>query len=162
MDESRIRSVARLAQLRLLWATFEVDFRRLCSRLLLNVARLARAKPRVGARAPSFADATARIHADHPPHPRIGALQQGQREPHAQSAGVGSVRHTLYRLQNNPYITNPFFIQVTIIHPDKSKKITIAVPVNKRYIEAFKTREGFEEHYIDFLSDTFEWMIENL
>lgn len=81
---------------------------------------------------------------------------------HVQQWPVKVLRYTLYRLQNNPYITNPFFIQVTIIHPDKSKKITIAVPVNKRYIEAFKTREGFEEHYIDFLSDTFEWMIENL
>lgn len=81
---------------------------------------------------------------------------------HVQQWPVDVLRYTLYRIQNNPYITEPFFIQVTIIHPDKSKKITMLVPVNKRYITAFKTRAGFDAHYIDFLSDTFEWMIENL
>ena len=81
---------------------------------------------------------------------------------HVQQWPVEVLRYTLYRLQNNPYITKSFFIQVTIVHPNKSKKITIAVPVNERYIEAFKTREGFDKNYIDFLSDTFEWMIESL
>jgi hypothetical protein len=55
-----------------------------------------------------------------------------------------------------------FFIQLTIVHPDQSKKIVIPVPINEKYIKAFKTEEGFNESYYDFLSDTFEWVLERL
>ena len=81
---------------------------------------------------------------------------------HAQKWPIEVLRYTMYRLQQNPYISASFFIQVTIVHPDQSKKIIIPVPVNARYIEAFKTREGFDEKYVDFLSDTYEWMLEGL
>lgn len=81
---------------------------------------------------------------------------------HVQKWPIEVLRYTMYRLQQNPYISESFFIQVTIAHPNQSKKIVMPVPVNARYIQAFKTREGFDEKYIDFLSDTYEWMMEGL
>jgi hypothetical protein len=55
-----------------------------------------------------------------------------------------------------------FFIQLTIIHPDQSKKLLIPVPINEHYIKAFRTEEGFNERYYDFLSDTYEWILDGL
>ena len=80
----------------------------------------------------------------------------------AQEWPVEVLRYTLFRLKQNPYLVNTFFIQLTIMHPDQSKKIVIPVPVNEQYIKAFKTEEGFNESYYDFLSDTYEWVLERL
>ena len=80
----------------------------------------------------------------------------------AQEWPVEVLRYTLYRLRQNPYLVNTFFIQLTIIHPDQSKKMVIPVPINEQYIKAFKTEEGFNESYYNFLSDTFEWILERL
>ncbi|MEN8812068.1 MAG: hypothetical protein ABF261_00215 [Candidatus Arcticimaribacter sp.] len=80
----------------------------------------------------------------------------------AQEWPVEVLRYTLYRLRQNPYLVNTFFIQLSIVHPDQSKKIVIPVPVNEQYIKAFKTEEGFNESYYDFLSDTFEWILDAL
>ena len=80
----------------------------------------------------------------------------------AQEWPVEVLRYALYRLRQNPYLVNTFFIQLTIIHPDQSKKMVIPVPINEQYIKAFKTEEGFNESYYDFLSDTFEWVLERL
>lgn len=80
----------------------------------------------------------------------------------AQKWPVEVLRYTLFRLKQNPYLVNTFFIQLSIVHPDLSKKIVIPVPVNEQYIKAFKTEEGFNESYYDFLSDTFEWVLERL
>lgn len=80
----------------------------------------------------------------------------------AQKWPVEVLRYTLFRLKQNPYLVNTFFIQLSIVHPDLSKKIVIPVPVNEQYIKAFKTEEGFNESYYDFLSDTFEWILERL
>lgn len=80
----------------------------------------------------------------------------------AQEWPVEVLRYTLYRLRQNPYLVNTFFIQLSIVHPDQSKKMVIPVPVNEQYIKAFKTEEGFNESYYDFLSDTFEWILDAL
>ncbi len=80
----------------------------------------------------------------------------------AQEWPVEVLRYALYRLRQNPYLVNTFFIQLSIVHPDQSKNIVIPVPVNEQYIKAFKTEEGFNESYYDFLSDTFEWILERL
>ena len=72
------------------------------------------------------------------------------------------LKYTMFRLRQNPYLVSTFFIQLTIIHPDQSKKLLIPVPINERYIKAFRTEEGFNESYYDFLSDTYEWIIEGL
>ena len=80
----------------------------------------------------------------------------------AQTWPVEVLKYTLYRLRQNPYLVSTFFIQLTIIHPDQSKKLLILVPINERYIKAFRTEEGFNESYYDFLSDTYEWILDRL
>ena len=80
----------------------------------------------------------------------------------AQTWPVEVLKYTLYRLRQNPYLVSTFFIQLTIIHPDQSKKLLIPVPINERYIKAFGTEEGFNESYYDFLSDTYEWILDRL
>lgn len=80
----------------------------------------------------------------------------------AQDWPLEVLKYTLYRLRQNPYLSNTFFVQLTIIHPDQSKKLLIPVPINERYIKAFRTEEGFNESYYDFLSDTYEWILDGL
>ncbi|MGB1449079.1 MAG: hypothetical protein ACPG8F_04480 [Flavobacteriaceae bacterium] len=80
----------------------------------------------------------------------------------AQKWPVEILKYTLYRLQQNPYIVSTFYIQLTIEHPDQSKKIVLPVPVNETYISAFRTEEGFNEQYYNFLSDTYEWVLDGL
>ena len=80
----------------------------------------------------------------------------------AQGWPIEVLKYTMFRLRQNPYLVSTFFIQLTIIHPDQSKKLLISVPINDRYIKAFRTEEGFNESYYDFLSDTYEWIIDGL
>ena len=80
----------------------------------------------------------------------------------AQEWPLEVLKYTLYRLRQNPYLESTFFIQLTIVHSDQSKKLLIPVPINERYIKAFRTEEGFNESYYDFLSDTYEWILDNL
>ena len=80
----------------------------------------------------------------------------------AQQWPLEVLKYTLYRLRQNPYLVSTFFIQLTIIHPDQSKKLLIPVPINERYIKAFRTEEGFNASYYDFLSDTYEWILDGL
>ena len=80
----------------------------------------------------------------------------------AQEWPLEVLKYTLYRLRQNPYLVSTFFIQLTIVHPDQSKKLLIPVPINERYIKAFRTEEGFNTSYYDFLSDTYEWILDNL
>lgn len=94
--------------------------------------------------------------------PAVEEIDQMRLSFEAQKWPIDVLRYALVRLQQNPYMVSSFFIQVSIIHPNQSKKITIPVPVNERYIRAFKTEEGFNENYINFLSDTYEWMLEGL
>jgi len=94
--------------------------------------------------------------------PAVEQIDQMRLSFEAQKWPIDVLRYALVRLQQNPYMVSSFFIQVSIIHPNQSKKIIIPVPVNKRYIRAFKTEEGFNENYINFLTDTYEWMLEGL
>ena len=80
----------------------------------------------------------------------------------AQQWPVQVLRYVLMRLQQNPFVTEEFYVNVRIFHPDRSRFIHIQVPVNKRYIEAFKTEEGFNSNYYDFLQDTYDWMMSRL
>lgn len=80
----------------------------------------------------------------------------------AQGWPIEVLKYTIFRLRQNPYLGSTFFIQLTIIHPDQSKKLLIPVPINERYIKAFRTEEGFNESYYDFLSDTYEWILDGL
>ena len=94
--------------------------------------------------------------------PAVEQIDQMRLSFEAQKWPIDVLRYALFRLQQNPYMVSSFFIQVSIVHPNQSKKIIIPVPVNERYIRAFKTEEGFNENYINFLSDTYEWMLDGL
>ena len=94
--------------------------------------------------------------------PAIEEIDQLQLSFEAQQWPVEILRYTLYRLRQNPYLISTFFIQLTIVPPDQSKKIRIAIPINERYIKAFRTEEGFNESYYNFLSDTYEWILDEL
>ena len=78
----------------------------------------------------------------------------------AQQWPVEILKYTLYRMRQNPYIVSGFSIKLTLVHPDQSKKIVIDVPVNTDYVKAFRTEEGFNERYVNFLSDTYEWILD--
>ncbi|MEL0301253.1 MAG: hypothetical protein VW976_05145, partial [Flavobacteriaceae bacterium] len=94
--------------------------------------------------------------------PATEEIDQMRLSLEAQTWPVEVLKYTLYRLRQNPYLVSTFFIQLTIIHPDQSKKLLIPVPINERYIKAFRTEEGFNESYYDFLSDTYEWILDRL
>lgn len=94
--------------------------------------------------------------------PAIEEIDQLRLSFEVQAWPVEVLKYTLYRLQQNPYILSSFFVQLTIIHPDQSKKIVLPVPINEKYIKAFRTEEGFNEKYYDFLSDTYEWILDGL
>ena len=94
--------------------------------------------------------------------PVIEEIDQMRLSFEAQDWPLEVLKYTLYRLRQNPYLSNTFFVQLTIIHPDQSKKLLIPVPINEHYIKAFRTEEGFNESYYDFLSDTYEWILDGL
>ena len=94
--------------------------------------------------------------------PVIEEIDQMRLSFEAQDWPLEVLKYSLYRLRQNPYLSNTFFVQLTIIHPDQSKKLLIPVPINERYIKAFRTEEGFNESYYDFLSDTYEWILDGL
>lgn len=75
---------------------------------------------------------------------------------------VEILKYTLFRIQQNPYLVTPFYINLSIEHPNGTKRILIPVPVNERYLKAFKSEEGFNENYIAFLSDTYQWLLSRL
>ena len=78
----------------------------------------------------------------------------------AQQWPVEILKYTLYRMRQNPYIVSGFSVKLTLVHPDQSKKIMIDVPVNTDYVKAFRTERGFNERYVNFLSDTYDWILD--
>lgn len=81
---------------------------------------------------------------------------------HAQEWPLEVLKYVLIRMRQNPFIAEEIFINVTLINTTKTRSTSIKVPVSAFYIEAFKTEEGFNKHYFDFLNDTYEWMLEHL
>ena len=80
----------------------------------------------------------------------------------AQQWPIEVLRYSLFRIQQNPYLTTPFFVTLKIEHPSGAKQIILPIPVNERYLNAFKTEEGFNENYVSFLSDTYQWILSRL
>ena len=89
-------------------------------------------------------------------------IEQMQLSFEAQQWPVEVLKYTLLRLQQNPYIVSGFDIELTIWETNRSRKIVIDVPVSTAYVKAFRTEEGFNERYVDFLSDTYEWILDYL
>ena len=75
---------------------------------------------------------------------------------------VEILKYVIKELRENPIISSKITIQFMIEHSNKLKKIRIPVPIKEKYIDAFKTEVGFKDNYIEFLSDTYEFIMERL
>ena len=72
------------------------------------------------------------------------------------------LKYVIKELRENPVLSSKITIQFIIEHSNKSKMIKIPVPVKEKYIGAFKSEVGFRDNYINFLSDTYEFIMERL
>ncbi len=75
---------------------------------------------------------------------------------------VEILKYVLNELRENPIISSKITVQFIIEHSNKSKLIKIPVPVKEKYIRAFKSEVGFRDNYVEFLSDTYDFIMERL
>ena len=75
---------------------------------------------------------------------------------------VEILKYVLKELRENPIISSKINVQFIIEHSNKSKLIKIPVPVKEKYIKAFKSEVGFRDNYVEFLSDTYDFIMERL
>ena len=75
---------------------------------------------------------------------------------------VEILKYVLKELRENPIISSKINVQFIIEHSNKSKLIKIPVPVKEKYIRAFKSEVGFRDNYVEFLSDTYDFIMERL
>ena len=75
---------------------------------------------------------------------------------------VEILKYVLKELRGNPIISSKITVQFIIEHSNKSKLIKIPVPVKEKYIRAFKSEVGFRDNYVEFLSDTYDFIMERL
>ena len=75
---------------------------------------------------------------------------------------VEILKYVLKELRENPIISSKIIVLFIIEHSNKSKTIKIEVPIKEKYINAFKSEVGFRDNYVEFLSDTYEFIMERL
>ena len=75
---------------------------------------------------------------------------------------VEILKYVLKELRENPIISSKIIVLFIIEHSNKSKTIKIEVPIKEKYINAFKSEVGFKDNYVEFLSDTYEFIMERL
>ena len=75
---------------------------------------------------------------------------------------VEILKYVIKELRENPIISSKLKVQLIIEHSNKSKVIKIVVPIKEKYINAFKSEVGFRDNYVEFLSDTYEFIMERL
>ena len=75
---------------------------------------------------------------------------------------VEILKYWLSEMQKTPFISGDQKINFIIHDSSRSRKITIPIFVREKTVKAFKTEEGFQEQYMDFISDTYEWILRNL
>ena len=75
---------------------------------------------------------------------------------------VEILKYVLKEVRENPILSSKITVQFVIEHPNKSKLIKIPVPVKEKYIKAFKSEVGFRDNYVEFLSDTYDFIMERL
>lgn len=80
----------------------------------------------------------------------------------AQQWSVEVLKYWLTEMQKNPFITGDQKINFILYDSQKRRKILIPVPVKEKIVRAFKTEAGFQEHYIEFILETYEWLLENI
>ena len=75
---------------------------------------------------------------------------------------VEILKYVLKELRENTIISSKIIVLFIIEHSNKSKTIKIEVPIKEKYINAFKSEVGFRDNYVEFLSDTYEFIMERL
>ena len=75
---------------------------------------------------------------------------------------VEILKYVLKEVRENPIISSKIIVLFIIEHSNKSKTIKIEVPIKEKYINAFKSEVGFRDNYVEFLSDTYEFIMERL
>ena len=75
---------------------------------------------------------------------------------------VEILKYVIKELRENPIISSKLKVQLIIENSNKSKVIKIVVPIKEKYINAFKSEVGFRDNYVEFLSDTYEFIMERL
>lgn len=75
---------------------------------------------------------------------------------------VEILKYVINELRENPIISSKIKVQLIIEHSNKSKVIKIVLPIKEKYINAFKSEVGFRDNYVEFLSDTYEFIMERL
>ena len=75
---------------------------------------------------------------------------------------VEILKYVLKELRENPITSSKILVLFIIEHSNKSKTIKIEVPIKEKYIDAFKSEVGFRNNYVEFLSDTYEFIMERL
>lgn len=79
-----------------------------------------------------------------------------------QEWSVEILKYWLSEMQKAPFISGDQRVIFIIHDSSKSRKITIPIFVREKTIKAFKTDEGFQDHYMEFISNTYEWILRNL
>ena len=75
---------------------------------------------------------------------------------------VEILKYVLKELREKPIISSKIIVLFIIEHSNKSKTIKIEVPIKEKYINAFKSEVGFRDNYVEFLADTYEFIMERL
>ena len=75
---------------------------------------------------------------------------------------VEILKYIIKEIRENPILSSKITVQFIIEHSNKSKLIRISVPIREKYIQAFKSEVGFRDNYVQFLTDTYEFIMERL
>ena len=75
---------------------------------------------------------------------------------------VEILKYIIKEIRENPILSSKITVQFIIEHSNKSKLIRISVPIGEEYIQAFKSEVGFRDNYVQFLTDTYEFIMERL
>jgi hypothetical protein len=80
----------------------------------------------------------------------------------AQQWAVEVLKYWLTEMRRTPYVTGDQTINFILWDSLRKRKINIPIPVKEGTIRAFKTEAGFQEHYMEFISESYEWILENI
>ena len=79
----------------------------------------------------------------------------------AQQWSVEVLKYWLNEMRKNPFVSGDQKVNFMLFDSQKRRRILIQIPIKEKTIDAFKTEEGFQDHYIDFITETYEWILEN-
>tara|TARA_B100000767_G_scaffold259185_1_gene268732 strand:- start:10206 stop:10598 length:393 start_codon:yes stop_codon:yes gene_type:complete len=98
---------------------------------------------------------------DIPFGPLISETDQLRLGLEGQQWSVEILKYWLNEMRKNPFVSGDQKINFILYDSQKRRRILIQVPVKGKTIEAFKTEAGFQDHYLDFIKETYEWILEN-